>query len=140
MVNPRSTGGAAINDRFFLQVSLGIEEGIIQAYNLDFELQWSHKLSHVTRFSTLDGDAGYSFLYLYREDEQRLLYCYLFQAVKQSDVSFLFSPAPGTQPNGTRSPTPQFRQSTPPRRVPSPPVQSRACLRAKTARIRVNRP
>ncbi|KAG5864880.1 hypothetical protein JTB14_021707 [Gonioctena quinquepunctata] len=69
-------------------LSLGVEEGIVQAYNPDFELQFAHKVSHMTRFSQADLDPS-TFLYLLRDDHENLLYCYLFQATKVSDVSSL---------------------------------------------------
>ncbi|KAK9753854.1 hypothetical protein QE152_g1458 [Popillia japonica] len=67
-------------------LSLGIEDGALQAYNSDFEIQFAHKLSMMTRFSQADSDACI-FLYLLRDDAEQLLYCYLFQATKPSDVS-----------------------------------------------------
>lgn len=72
------------------QVSLGVEDGCVQAYNADFELQWSHKVHQVTRFSQVEPDPC-CFLYLYRDDTEQLLYCYLFQASRQSDVSKLYT-------------------------------------------------
>jgi hypothetical protein len=71
------------------QLSLGIEDGILQAYNPDFELQFSHKVWQVTRFSQADQDPT-TFLYLMRDDHDTLLYCYLFQAKKTIDVSIIF--------------------------------------------------
>jgi TBC1 domain-containing protein 4 len=71
------------------KLSLGIEDGILQAYNPDFELQFSHKVWQVTRFSQADQDPT-TFLYLMRDDHDTLLYCYLFQAKKTIDVSDLY--------------------------------------------------
>lgn len=71
---------------FLLQLSLGVEDGALQAYNSDFEIQFAHKLSMMTRFSQADLDPC-TFLYLLREDAEQLLYCYLFQATKPTDVS-----------------------------------------------------
>ncbi|KRT83462.1 hypothetical protein AMK59_3995, partial [Oryctes borbonicus] len=68
------------------KLSLGIEEGALQAYNSDFELQFAHKLAMMTRFSQADLDPC-TFLYLLRDDTEQLLYCYLFQASKPTDVS-----------------------------------------------------
>lgn len=70
----------------FLQLSVGIEDGVLQAYNQDFELQFTHKIWQITRFSKVDYDQ-LSFLYLMRDDSDTLLYCYLFQAKLSSDVS-----------------------------------------------------
>ncbi|KAJ8980381.1 hypothetical protein NQ317_009375 [Molorchus minor] len=71
------------------KLSLGVEDGILQAYNQDFELQFSHKVSHMTRFSQADLDPC-TFLYLLKDDHENLLYCYLFQAKKTSDVTNLY--------------------------------------------------
>lgn len=65
---------------------MGVEDGILQAYNQDFELQFAHKVSQMTRFSQADLDPC-TFLYLLRDDYENLLYCYLFQAKKTLDVS-----------------------------------------------------
>ncbi|CAG9857664.1 unnamed protein product [Phyllotreta striolata] len=67
-------------------ISLGVEDGILQAYNQDFELQFSHRVSLMTRFSQADMDAC-TFLYLLKDDHDNLLYCYLFVAKTPSDVS-----------------------------------------------------
>lgn len=71
---------------FLLQLSLGVEDGILQSYNQDFELQFAHKISQMMRFSQADLDPC-TFLYLLRDDFENLLYCYLFQAKKTQDVS-----------------------------------------------------
>uniref|UniRef100_A0A1Y1KBD9 PID domain-containing protein n=1 Tax=Photinus pyralis TaxID=7054 RepID=A0A1Y1KBD9_PHOPY len=68
------------------RVSLGVEDGVLQAYNSDFELQFSHHVQNMSRFSQADIDPC-TFLYLVRDDGEQLLYCYLFQALKASDVS-----------------------------------------------------
>ncbi|KAF2893853.1 hypothetical protein ILUMI_12316 [Ignelater luminosus] len=66
-------------------VSLGVEDGVLQAYNSDFELQFSHKVQNMSRFSQADIDPC-TFLYLLRDDAEQLLYCYLFQALKAADL------------------------------------------------------
>lgn len=71
------------------KLSLGVENGVLQAYNMDFELQFSHRVNQMTRFSQADVDAC-TFLYLLKDDTESLLYCYLFQAQKVKDVSELY--------------------------------------------------
>ncbi|CAH1131920.1 unnamed protein product [Ceutorhynchus assimilis] len=71
------------------KLSVGVEDGILQAYNMDFELQFSHRINQITRFSQADIDAC-TFLYLLRDDNDNLLYCYLFQAQKVKDVTELY--------------------------------------------------
>ncbi|XP_031331807.1 TBC1 domain family member 1 isoform X1 [Photinus pyralis] len=71
------------------RVSLGVEDGVLQAYNSDFELQFSHHVQNMSRFSQADIDPC-TFLYLVRDDGEQLLYCYLFQALKASDVADLY--------------------------------------------------
>ncbi|XP_015836514.1 TBC1 domain family member 1 isoform X1 [Tribolium castaneum] len=84
------------------KLSLGIEDGLLQAYNPDFELQFSHKIWQVTRFSQADQDPT-TFLYLMRDDQDSLLYCYLFQAKKTSDVSELYKQMKDQNQAPTRS-------------------------------------
>lgn len=74
------------NKNKLFQLSLGVEDGILQSYNQDFELQFAHKISQMMRFSQADLDPC-TFLYLLRDDFENLLYCYLFQAKKVQDVS-----------------------------------------------------
>lgn len=69
-----------------LQLSLGIEDGVLQAYNMDFELQFAHHVHQMARFSQADVDPA-TFLYLMRDDADHALYCYLFQAHQPKDVS-----------------------------------------------------
>lgn len=71
---------------FFFQLSVGVEDGVLQAYNQDFELQFTHRVVQMTRFSQSDLDPC-TFLYLLREDNENLLYCYLYHAKKAYDVS-----------------------------------------------------
>ncbi|KAK4878197.1 hypothetical protein RN001_010703 [Aquatica leii] len=71
------------------RVSLGVEDGVLQAYDSDFELQFTHSVQNMSRFSQADIDPC-TFLYLLRDDGEQLLYCYLFQALKPSDVSDLY--------------------------------------------------
>lgn len=68
------------------QISVCVEDGCFRAYNSDFELQFSHRVINMTRFSQADLDPC-TFLYLLRSDSEQLLYCYLFQATKPTDVS-----------------------------------------------------
>ncbi|XP_076254092.1 PTB_TBC1D1_like and TBC domain-containing protein plx isoform X2 [Rhynchophorus ferrugineus] len=76
-----------VDGYFFL--SLGVENGILQAYNMDFELQFSHRVNQISRFSQADMDAC-TFLYLLKDDGENLLYCYLFQAQRVKDVTDLY--------------------------------------------------
>lgn len=74
---------------FLFQISLGVEYGTLQAYNPDFELQFSHKISQMIRFSQADVDAS-TFLYILKDDAEKLLYCYMYQAQSPKDVSIKF--------------------------------------------------
>ncbi|KAJ8916570.1 hypothetical protein NQ315_000214 [Exocentrus adspersus] len=67
-----------------MTLSLGVEDGVLQAYNQDFELQFAHKVAQMMRFSQADLDPC-TFLYLLKDDYENLLYCYLFQAKKSGD-------------------------------------------------------
>lgn len=69
------------------KLSLGVEDGQLQAYNADFEIQFAHRVSLMTRFSQADQNPS-TFLYLLRDDAEQLLYCYLFRANNSNDVSF----------------------------------------------------
>lgn len=71
------------------KLCLGIEEGTLQAYNQDFELQFSHRVSSMTKFSQADMDPS-TFLYLLKDEQENLLYCYLYLAKNVSDVTDLY--------------------------------------------------
>ncbi|XP_057670519.1 TBC1 domain family member 1 isoform X1 [Diorhabda carinulata] len=71
------------------KLSLGVEEGTLQAYNQDFELQFSHRVSSMTKFSQADMDPT-TFLYLLKDEQENLLYCYLYLAKNVSDVTDLY--------------------------------------------------
>lgn len=53
---------------------------------MDFELQFSHKIQDISRFSQADTDPC-TFLYLVIDQGDKLLYCYMFQAGQPNDVS-----------------------------------------------------
>ncbi|KAL3270618.1 hypothetical protein HHI36_021152 [Cryptolaemus montrouzieri] len=74
---------------FCEKLSFGVECGILQAYNPDFELQFSHKINQMIRFSQADLDPT-TFLYILKDDNDRLLYCYMYQAQTPKDVSIHF--------------------------------------------------
>lgn len=74
---------------FCEKLSLGVEYGTLQAYNQDFELQFSHKIGQMIRFSQADLD-GATFLYILKDDNEKLLYCYMYQAQNPKDVAELY--------------------------------------------------
>ena len=68
-------------------MSLGVENGILQAYNIDFELKFEHRVENMTLFKEADTKSK-TFLYFLKDDfNDQVLHCYLFLANKVSDVS-----------------------------------------------------
>lgn len=127
------------------KICVGVEDGTVQAYDKNFELQFTHKIENMLRFSRAVQDAR-SFMYLLRDQEKPVLYCHLFRAAREDDVTELFKQmreqgglaghqaaggygAIGTTPVATTSPT------TPRRRMPPRSQSSAANLTSLCADI-----